>query len=156
MAVSAPRRHRPAVLHGYRRLLVPVVDHRESQRAINLACRLASENGATLTVVAVLEVPPLLPLDSHLAEEERAARLVLERAGATADAYGVRASTRLLRARDAGTGIVDLAKTDQVELIVVGSGRKSPAKSSGPGFGATVQRVLEGAPCRVMLVASGS
>jgi hypothetical protein len=92
------RRPEPRVLRGYRRLLVPVVEGPESVRALELACRLASDSGATVVAVAVVEVAPLLPLDAHMLEEERSARAVLERAGATADSYGVTLAPRILRA----------------------------------------------------------
>src|SRR5947199_3501375 len=88
-----PRRRnagaKPRVLSGHRRLVVPLVDAPESERALELACRLSSNRAASLMAVAVIEIPPLLPLDAHMRDEEDAARALLDRAGASADAYGV-------------------------------------------------------------------
>jgi nucleotide-binding universal stress UspA family protein len=140
------------VLRGYRRVLVPLVGEPESELALGLACRLASDRSATVVGVAVLEIPPLLPLDAHLREEEAAARALLERAGATADRYGVRFSPRIVRARDAADAIVDLARSAHAELVVLG-GSSRTTSSAGGRLGSTVRRVLETAPCRVLLVA---
>jgi nucleotide-binding universal stress UspA family protein len=141
------------VLRGYRRLLVPVLDDPESERAVELACRLAADRSATLVALAVVEIPPLLPLDAHMVEEEAAARTLLERAGATADAYGVHFSARIVRAREAADAIVQLARTERAELLVIGGSARSKTSSVAGNLGATVRRVLETAPCRVLLVA---
>jgi nucleotide-binding universal stress UspA family protein len=148
----SPRR--PTVLRGYRRLLVPVVANAESERAVEIACRLAAEHRASITALAVAEIPPLLPLDAHMHETEVEARRLLERVGATGDAYGVDVSRSVLRARDAGAAIVDRAATLGIELIVIGAPRKRLMSSRAVAFGTTVERVLKDAPCRVILVAS--
>ena len=147
------RHDRPRVLRGYRRLLVPVVDDPESERAVELACRLAADHSATLVAVVVVEIPPLLPLDAHMVEEEAAARALLERAGATADAYGVRFSPRIVRGREAADAIVKLVRSEHSELVVIGGSSRSKTSSVAGNLGATVRRVLETAPCRVLLVA---
>ena len=101
------------VARGYRRLLVPLDARAESVKALEIACRLAADDGATITAVAVIEVPPLLPLDAHLTDAEDAARRLLERAGATGDAWGVSVATRVVRARDVGAAIVEQATADR-------------------------------------------
>jgi nucleotide-binding universal stress UspA family protein len=150
----SPRRL--AVLRGYRRLLVPVVANAESARAVEIACCLAAEDHASITALAVVEVPPLLPLDAHMVDVEDAARRLLERVGATGDAYGVDVSQQLLRARDAGAAIVEKALTIGIELIVIGAPRRRLLSSRAVVFGSTIERVLRDAPCRVMVVATPS
>jgi nucleotide-binding universal stress UspA family protein len=151
---SVFRSRGPAVLRGYRRVLVPVVAKPESHRAVDIACRLAVERRATIAAVAVIEVSPLLPLDAHMFEEEEAARGLLEGASATGDSFGVRVSTRVVRTRDAGNAIVDLAVANRVELLVIGAERKRPGSTGSVVFGRTVEHVLRAAPCRVMVVAA--
>src|SRR5262249_26091538 len=73
------------VARGYRRMLVPVDARPESFGALEIACRLAADNHAKITAIAVIEVPALLPLDAHLSDEEDEARRLLERAGAMGD-----------------------------------------------------------------------
>jgi nucleotide-binding universal stress UspA family protein len=147
------RRQRPRVLRGYRRLLVPVVEGAESERALELACRLAGESGANVVAVAVVEVPPLLPLDAHMFDEERTTRDLLTRAGATADSYGVALVPRILRSRSAGEAIVGLARSEGAELVVMGARRRSAKSPAGGVFGDTVRHVLADAPCRVVVAA---
>jgi nucleotide-binding universal stress UspA family protein len=153
MAGKASSRRLP-VARGYRRLLVPLDARMESVEALEIACRLAADDGATITAVAVIEVPPLLPLDAHLRDAEDAAHRLLERAGATGDAYGVRIATRVVRTRDVGAAIVEQATADCDELIVIGSTRSRLAESPRRVSRDPVLHVLRAAQCRVMVVSS--
>src|SRR5204863_5029805 len=121
-------------------------DTPESERALELACRLSSNRAASLMAVAVIEIPPLLPLDAHMRDEEDAARALLDRAGASADAYGVRFTGKVVRARTAADAIVDLARCEGAELIVLGADRQAVPSTGAQSFGATVRQVLEEAP----------
>ena len=155
MALAVSRR-RPLVLSGYRRLLVPVVANAESARAVQIACDLAAEDHASITALAVLEVPRLLPFDAHMADAEAEARRLLEGVGATGDAYGVRVSPKLLRARDVGAAIVENAATNGIELIVIGVPCRRLRSSRALVFGGTVEHLLKDAPCRVMVITTPS
>ncbi len=153
-AATSHARRKPTVLRGYRRILVPIVQNAESERAVEVACRLAAERHASITAVAVIEVPPLLPLDSHMVEEERTAREILERAAATGDSFGVHVSPCLLRGREAGTTIVERAQANGAELLVIGATPKRRASGGRVVFGKTVEHVLKAASCRVMVIAA--
>ena len=87
---------------AYRRILVPLADAKKSERAIEIACRLAGEHGVSLTALTVIEVPVTVPMDAHMIEEETEAKRVLDLARAIAHGYGVSVSARVVRARDAG------------------------------------------------------
>jgi nucleotide-binding universal stress UspA family protein len=139
------------VLRGYHRLLVPIAANEESERAVDLACRLAADSHASITALAVVEIPALLPLDAHMDDVEDEARRLLERVGATGDSYGVKVSPKLLRARNAGAAIVASAAATGVELIVLGAPRERLHSSTAVVFGGTAEYVLKHAPCRVML-----
>ena len=139
---------------GYGRLLVPLDDRPESFQALEIACRLAADDHAKITAIVVLEVPALLPLDAHLHDEEEAARRLLERAGATADSYGVKVSPKLVRARDPGAAVVQQAASDHTELIVICAQREELAASPRRAAPDPVLHVLKGAPCRVMVVSA--
>ncbi len=136
---------------GYRRILVPIGGNPESEKAMDVACRIAPARSGVITAVAVVEIPALLPLDAHMTDEELRAHQILERAAAIADSYGVGVSTRRVRARDAASGIVDQAVRGASEIIVLGAPRRRPT-THGPIFGSTVEHVLKRAPCRVMLI----
>ena len=139
---------------GYRRLLVPLDTRRESFDALQIACRLAVDDHARITAVNVIEIPALLPLDTRFDDVEESVRRLLERAGATGDAYGVDVVPRLVRGRDFGAAIVAEAISDRSEVIVLGAPRAEFAVSHRTDHHRPVFRVLKGAPCRVMVVSA--
>jgi nucleotide-binding universal stress UspA family protein len=77
---------------------------------------------------------------------------VLEQSRGLVEAYGVRAVTRVVRARRAGPAIVEEAERRNAELIVIGAPRR-PGRRRTAIFGPTVDYVLKAAPCRVLLAA---
>jgi nucleotide-binding universal stress UspA family protein len=149
-----PRRRAPAVSRGYRRVLVPVVARAGSPEAVDVASRLAAEHGASILAVAVVEVPSLLPLDAHMVEEEAQARRALTLAGDVGASYGVGVTPRLVRAREAAAAIVEQARAEEVELIVIAGARRRRAVRPHAVFGETIEHVLKVAPCRVLVVAA--
>ena len=131
---------------------MPIAGNPESEKAMDVACRIAAARSGVITAVAVVEVPALLPLDAHMIDEEESrAHEILERAAAIADSYGVGISTRRVRAREAASGILDQAAISACEIIVLGAPRKRRT-THGAIFGSTVEHVLKRAPCRVMLI----
>jgi nucleotide-binding universal stress UspA family protein len=152
MAVRASSRlHRAGV--SYRRILVPLAADGESGRAVTLAAELAADRGACITAVVVIEIPPELPLDAHMLEEERRAKALLEEARATGGAYGIRVAARTLRSREAGEAIVSAAGLGPAELVVLLAPRPQLTGRSSRVFGKTVDYVLKHAPCRVLVAA---
>lgn len=133
---------------------MPVAGNAESLRAVDVACRLAADTRAVVELVTVIEVPPLLPLDAHMQDEEELARSVLRRADAVAGSFGVNVASRLVRAREASTAIVTEAEQAHAQLIVIGAPRRRRARRNAPVFGSTVRHVLKHAGSRVMLIAA--
>jgi APA family basic amino acid/polyamine antiporter len=153
--VRAPVVIGPAVALEYRNVLVPVVWRRESEAAVDLACRLASERRGTIVALTVLEVPLDLPLDAELpGHAERKANDLLDEARAIGDAYGVDVVGRLVRARSAGRAIVEEAERRHSEIVVMGAPRHDEHRRRGRIFGGTVDFVLKNAPSRVMVAAA--
>jgi APA family basic amino acid/polyamine antiporter len=142
----------PALAVEYRTVVVPVLRTAESEEALVAAARLAAERGATVAIVYVVEVPLDKPLDADFPEEEAEAEAVLDSAQAFLENYGVRAVTRLVRARSAGPAIVEEVERRNAELVVLGSPR-GRARRAKPIFGRTVDYVLKHSPSRVLLVA---
>jgi len=139
---------------AYRSILVPVADNPETDRALDVAYRLASEHGARVTLLAVIEVPPLLPIDAQMRPEEQAAKELLARARSLAESFGVKAVERVARGREAATPIVEAAVSERCELIVIGAPRRVRPRKTAPVFGHTTQGVLRRAPCRTMVIAA--
>ena len=153
--VRAPVVIGPAIALEYRNVLVPVVSRRESEAAVDLACRLASERRGAIVALTVLEVPLELPLDAELPESlERKAHELLDEVRAIGDAYGVEVVGRLVRARRAGRAIVEEAERRNSEIVVMGAPRHDEHRRRGRIFGGTVDYVLKNAPCRVMVAAA--
>src|SRR5262252_1056183 len=105
------------------------------------ACSLADDDASVVAVV-VIEISPLLPLDARMDEEEIHARALLGRARAVGDVYGVRVIPRVIRARDAGSAILDVARDEDSELVVLGARRHRVR--------GIAKHVLRKAPCRVL------
>jgi basic amino acid/polyamine antiporter, APA family len=154
LAIGLRRKGRGAEGAAYRRILVPFADPQRSERAIEIACRLAAEHGAALTVLTVIEVPVVVPIDAFMVEQEAEAKQALDLARAIADGYGVRVAVRVVRARDAGEAIVAEAGRASSELIVLWALRKQRSSSRTRLFGETVDFVLKHARCRVMVAGS--
>jgi len=131
---------------SYRRIVVPLVAGEESEAAMALAAELADEQGTSIDAVAAIELPPQLPLEAHMLEEEAAARRILDDAREIAAARGVRIRTQVVRTREAGEAIVAAAEEAEADLIVLHARRT-------PRLGRTVRHVLHHAPCRVLLAA---
>jgi nucleotide-binding universal stress UspA family protein len=125
----------------------------ESERAVEVACRLAAEHHASLVVVTVVEVSALLPLDARMDEEELEARQLHDRAQEIGDAYGVPIVARQLRARQAAAAILDELEERDFDLVVLGAARRRRLSRRGSPFGRTVQQVLRRSECPVLVVA---
>ncbi|MGE5433267.1 MAG: amino acid permease [Candidatus Doudnabacteria bacterium] len=149
--VRAPMLIGPAIALEYRSILVPVKPGRESEEAIDFACRLAAQRRASIAAVSVVVVPMELPLDAELPEAEAAANEALDAAVAIGELYGVDVIGRLLRARRPGRAIVREAELRQTEIIVLGAPRTGRPQRAI--FSETVDFILKNAPCRVMVVA---
>ncbi len=143
----------PSLEVEYRSIVVPVVRSAESEEALVAAARLASDRGSRIAIVSVVEIPMDLPLTASLPEAERAANKLLDDARAIVESYGVRAVTRLERARSAGPAIVADAIARNADLVVVGAPRRGIGRRA-PVFGRTALHVLKNSPCRVMVAAS--
>ena len=151
--VRAPVIIGPSAALEFRSILVPVVEGRESEEAVDVACRLASERGSRIVALRVIVVPLELPLDAPLPDEERRADELLDHARDIGELYGVTVIGRLVRERHAGRAIVDEANRRQSEIVVLGTPRMlHPGRSAI--FGKTVEFVLKNAPCRVMVAAT--
>ena len=137
---------------AYRRIVVPLGGKAESPRAVALAAGLASEQGASITALVVIELPAELPLEAHMLEEEAQARRLLEEARAIAGSYGVRVRGRVVRARRPGEAIVAEVEALQADLVVL---RATPGRRATL-FGKTVGYVLTHASCRVLVDAPSS
>src|SRR5436190_19711629 len=94
---------------AYRSALVPIFGSDASGRAMRAAARLVDET-ASIEAVYVLTVPPQLPLDAGMEQEEALAATVLEAARLRARDEKLKIRTSLLRTRNPGAALVEEAK----------------------------------------------
>jgi APA family basic amino acid/polyamine antiporter len=147
-------RAKPAV--AYRRILVPAGGDTPCDQAIDVACKLATDRHALVTVVTAIEVPPGLPLEAHMPEGQARCDRALAEARLVAERYGVSVATRSVRARSAGEAIVAEAERAAAEIVVIGAMPSGRRNARAPVFGRTVRFVLAHAPRRVMVAVTGA
>jgi basic amino acid/polyamine antiporter, APA family len=135
----------------FRRILVPMKIGVIGEEMAATAIKLASEHGAAVEALHVIEVPLDRPLDAPMDEaEERAAASIAE-AKLLGSELGVDVIGTILRARAIGKAIVEHAHDTDADLIVLGSSPRWRRQSRF--FSPTVDYVLRRAPCEVLIVA---
>jgi nucleotide-binding universal stress UspA family protein len=157
MARRATRQPPPPLrrAHGrviaYRRIVVCLAPADGSIGAVALACTLASEHRAAVTVVAAIEVPLDIPLDTVDATVQTAARDAIVRAQSVTETYGISSQGVLLHARDAGEAIVAELEARGAEVVLVAAERPERPERTHM-LPATTEYILKQAPCPVMLI----
>lgn len=147
--VEAPALQFPEV--EYNNILVPVVGTKISREATVMACELASEEGAAIQALNVIEVPLNRPLEPPLPEEIETGRQLIDETAQIAEEYGVRVFPRIVPGRQAGRTIVEEAIASKSQVVMIGAERKR--RVGERFFGGTVEYVLRNAPCKVLVVA---
>ena len=137
-------------------VVVPLLDAGHTRHALDLACRLASDRGSRVLLLAPLYVDWELPLEAHFKREDAALQAELDRERAIAESYGVGAHTQVVRTRpgELGKGVAEAAEEVRASLIVVGAPVDSQRGFRRP-FSRDVWSVLNDAPCPV-LIATGA
>jgi APA family basic amino acid/polyamine antiporter len=135
----------------FSKILVPMKLGEIGEEMVATAVKLAQERGAAVEALFVIRVPLDQPLDAPMFDaEERAAASMAEAAALGAD-HGVPVVGKTVRARSIGEAIVDAARADGVDLIVLGSSPRWRRQSRF--FSPTVDYVLRRSPAEVLIVA---
>jgi nucleotide-binding universal stress UspA family protein len=135
-------------LQAIHKILVPVVEAITSERAVELACRLGREQDAELILAHVIVVPYTMPLNAPFPEREKEAQKAIELGSLIAKRYGHPARTRIIRHRRVPDGILQVAREEQVDAIVLGLG----VKPHLPGeWGKVGEEILRRAQCEVIV-----
>lgn len=145
--ISAAAAKARRTVGAIKKILVPTVGAIYSERGVELACRLGTEQKAEIILAYILEVPRTLPLDVPMIQAEAKANEALERAKSIVTLRGLPAVTKLEKARIAGEEIVNLAKNEEVDLIVLGMKQKFAYTV----LGITTETILRKAPCEVII-----
>jgi len=118
-----------------------------------LAARLARRERADLLAVYIIEVPLILPEGAEMPEEDRAGYDMLATAEVIAQHHDVNIHTEVLHARSVSSGVIELAKRESANLIVLGSYREG--KYSGAPLGRAIEEIATRAKCDVLIGVPG-
>jgi APA family basic amino acid/polyamine antiporter len=142
----------PAAEGEYERILVPLKLSDIGEEVLATALKLAQEHGARVEAAHVIRVPMDRALEGPLeVGETRRALESIEEARQLGAELGVEVDGEVIRARSIGEAIVEKAREDDVDLVVLGSAPRWRRQSRF--FSPTVDHVLRHAPCQVMVVA---
>lgn len=132
-----------------RRILVPVEGRPHNNRAVELACRLGQEQRAEIVLGSVIEVPMALPLGTPLPAEEERARAHLADASDLVRLHDLVPISVLERDRQAGRGMVRIARDAEADLAVVGL---DPHRVAAGGIiGRTIESLLRQSGIEVVI-----
>ena len=128
-------------------LLIPAVDQPYSNRALEVAYRLAQGTNARVQLAYLIEVPRILPLDAALPEAEAVAANALSIAERAAIPYKITVQSVIHRTRKAHDRILSLIPEEKVDLLILGA---RPDRTRGlPGDMA--RELFLAAPCEVIV-----
>ena len=145
----APRGATTAVrsVSSLKNILVPVIDLGASVRAVELAARLNEGRKGHMLIVYVHEIPLQAPL--VMPERDPKIERALNLAAFIATQHGLTPQTKVAVARQVGHRIVEIAREESADLIVMGVLLKS-RPNEGP-LGRTADYVIREAPCEVVV-----
>ena len=125
-----------------------------SQHMMALAVKLARGERSELLAVYVIEVPLTLPPDAEMPDEERAA---LDALGSGRNdrqqQITLRFTPRSVKVRSTKEAVLDIAKREKADLIILGSYLEG--KYSGARLGGTIQDIAAEAKCDVLIGVEG-
>jgi basic amino acid/polyamine antiporter, APA family len=141
----------PAPEGVYERILVPMKLGPIGEEVLATAIKLAEERGSTVSALHVIAVPLDKRLEADMVEAEERAEASLADAKLLAAEHGVTVEGKVVRSRSIGEAIVEEARKEGVDLIVMGSSPRWRRQSRF--FSPTVDYVLRHAPYEVMVIA---
>ncbi|HEX4206732.1 MAG TPA: universal stress protein [Ktedonobacteraceae bacterium] len=138
-----------------RRTLVPLLGANDlNDRVVALAAQITQYRDGYIELLAVVNVPFMLPLNARLEEDEDRARELLDRAEEIVKRHTNKLTKRILKARQTGIAIVREAEEQPIDMILIASSPTHTHGSTCP-LDPTVEYVLKNAPCEVLMLSSG-
>lgn len=118
-----------------------------------LAAKLARGEKSELLAIYVVEVPYTLPPYATMEAEERAAMDALGAAETIALNHGIDLRTEIVKARVTSQSVIEIAKREKANLIIMGSYREG--KYSGAPLGRAIETIAADAKCDVLIGVEG-
>jgi len=131
------------------KLLVAARGNGVDQIAVELACKIGKKSKSKIFIVYVIEVNRSLPVDAIIKSDMAAAEKVLLEAEEHAQQNDFNVETEIIQARDVGPAIIEVARQNKVDMIIMSMNYKKRFGSFT--MGNAVPHVLEEAPCRVLI-----
>ena len=132
----------------WKKILVPVRGTAVDPDVVRLAITIGKPSKAEIMAVHVIEVRWNLALDAVLDDELDRGEELLTNASRIAEQSGGTLKTELLQAREAAAAIVDTAREQGTDLILMGMPYRQ--RLGKVYVGRTVQDVYTTAPCAVL------
>jgi nucleotide-binding universal stress UspA family protein len=134
-------------------LIVAFSPEIDSSHMVALAVKLARGERSELLALYVIEVPYTLPPDAEMPIEERTALDALGAAETIANKNNVTMRTEIIKARSTKQAVLDIAKREKAQLIILGSFREG--KCSGAPLGRVIEEIAADAKCDVLIGVEG-
>jgi nucleotide-binding universal stress UspA family protein len=135
-------------VQSIRKVLVPIIDLGASVRAVELAARLNQGHKAEMVIVYVHEIPLQAPLAMPEPVDPKIQR-ALDAAAFIAMQHAIEPRTKVNVARQAGHRIVEIAREEGVDLIVMGISHVN--RPNEGTLGRIAEHVMRNAPCEVVV-----
>jgi nucleotide-binding universal stress UspA family protein len=135
-------------VQAIRKVLVPVIDVGASVRAVELAARLNQGHKAEMVIVYVHEIPLQAPLAMPEPADPKIQR-ALDAAAFIAMQHAIEPRTKVNVARQAGHRIVEIAREEGADLIVMGISHVN--RPNEGTLGRIAEHVMRYAPCEVIV-----
>jgi nucleotide-binding universal stress UspA family protein len=135
-------------VQSIRKVLVPIIDLGASVRAVELAARLNQGHKAEMVIVYVHEIPLQAPLAMPEPVDPKIQR-ALDAAAFIAMQHAIEPRTKVNVARQAGHRIVEIAREEGVDLIVIGISHVN--RPNEGTLGRIAEHVMRNAPCEVVV-----
>jgi nucleotide-binding universal stress UspA family protein len=134
-------------VEAIRKVLVPILDLGASVRAVELAARLNQGHKAEMVIVYVHEIPLQAPL--VMPEKDPRIQRALDAAAFIATQHAIAPRTKVNVARQAGHRIVEIAREENADLIVMGISHQNRPNESP--LGRVAEHVVRNAHCEVVV-----
>lgn len=135
-------------VQSIRKVLVPIIDLGASVRAVELAARLNQGHKAEMVIVYVHEIPLQAPLAMPEPVDPKIQR-ALDAAAFIAMQHAIEPRSKVNVARQAGHRIVEIAREEGVDLIVMGISHVN--RPNEGTLGRIAEHVMRNAPCEVVV-----
>ena len=149
----AAKKAERALREQLRTVVVAFSSEIQSEHMMALAARLARGENSEVLAIYVIEVPFTLPTNAVMEEEDRLALDALASAEAIGKSNGVEVRTEVVHHRQTAQAVLDIAKRERADLIIMGSYREG--KYTGAPLGRDIEQIAADAKCDVLIGVEG-